>query len=138
MSQEENVAGLYDADPEREWARLDERKVELGVTSRVLKDFLPEPPARILDVGSGPGRYAIPLSLAGYEVSLVDISGKCLDLAGPEAARGCEGVVSEVEERLNDLAEDKLAKWIDLNCRLGKRPELLASSAHVLHIGRRL
>ena len=50
---------------------------------------------------------------------------------------GCEGVVAEVEEQLNSLPEQELARWIDLNYRLGKRPELHAASAHLLHVGRR-
>ncbi len=270
MSERDTVAGLYDSAPEREWARLDERRIEFGVTRRALEEFLPPAPAEILDIGSGPGRYAIPLVAAGYSVSLLDLSAECLKLAereatlagvsfgavelgdatdlrtfedasfdaglllGPlyhlkseerraeavsEAQRvlrpggvlfaaflsrysvvryaaktrpdqftedsnliesildqghadseradatflngcyfaepaevqpfmercgletlsvlGCEGVVSEVEERLNDLPEADFSKWVDLNYRLGRRKELLAASAHVLHIGRR-
>jgi len=269
MSELDAVAGLYDADPEREWGRVDERRVEWGVTQRALRDFLPSAPAEVVDIGSGPGRYAIPLVSAGYAVSLLDLSTECLSLAEHEASRagvafaevvpgsatslsafrddsfdaalllgplyhlkaeadrtatvsealrvlrpggvlfsaflsrysvvryaaktrpgqltddpaliesilergygdsgrtdaaflktcyfadpgdvqpfmercgvetiqilGCEGVVSEVEERLNELPPQELEKWVDLNYRLGKKPELLAASAHVLHVGR--
>jgi SAM-dependent methyltransferase len=81
------VAALYDAAPEREWARLDQRRIEFGVTLRALHEFLPAPPARVIDIGSGPGRYAIPLAAQGYAVSLLDVSSACLTLAEHEAQR---------------------------------------------------
>ncbi len=42
------------------------RSVEL------LDRLLPRPPARLLDVGGGPGTYAAPLARRGYRVHLVD------------------------------------------------------------------
>lgn len=38
----------------------------------LLGRLLPEPPARVLDVGGGPGTYAAPLAKGGYLVHLVD------------------------------------------------------------------
>jgi SAM-dependent methyltransferase len=38
----------------------------------LLERLLPEPPARLLDVGGGPGTYASPLARRGYQVHLVD------------------------------------------------------------------
>src|SRR5258708_14390087 len=38
----------------------------------LLERLLPQPPARLLDVGGGPGTYAIPLARRGYQVHLVD------------------------------------------------------------------
>lgn len=270
LAQSRIVAALYDAAPDREWARLDERRIEFGVTLLALHEFLPAPPARVIDIGSGPGRYAIALARQGYTLSLLDVSSACLTLAEQEAQRagvaferveqgtataldafsdascdaalllgplyhlqresdreravsealrvlrpggvlfsaflsrysavryaaktrpeqflddpqllesilvhgtghsaradavflnscyfadpvqvapfmercgvqtlqviGCEGVVSEVEERLNALAETDLDRWVALNYRLGKRPELIAASAHVMHVGRK-
>ena len=86
MADPDEVARLYDAAPERELHRLDERRVEFGVTCRALEEFLPPPPATILDVGSGPGRYAFYLISRGYSVSLVDVSHECLSLAEPAEA----------------------------------------------------
>jgi cyclopropane fatty-acyl-phospholipid synthase-like methyltransferase len=45
-----------------------------------------EPGARVLDVGCGPGRHAIPLAQAGMAVVGVDISRRFLDIAA-DAAR---------------------------------------------------
>ena len=49
---------------------------------------------------------------------------------------GCEGIVAEVEDKLSELPEDQFAPWVALNYQLGRKPELLAASAHILHIGR--
>ena len=38
----------------------------------LLGRLLPAPPAQILDVGGGPGTYAVPLAEGGYQVHLVD------------------------------------------------------------------
>lgn len=38
----------------------------------VLGRWLPPPPATVLDVGGGPGRYAVPLAGQGYVVHLLD------------------------------------------------------------------
>jgi SAM-dependent methyltransferase len=38
----------------------------------LLQRLLPAPPARVLDVGGGPGTYAAPLARRGYRVHLVD------------------------------------------------------------------
>ncbi|MGY4707295.1 class I SAM-dependent methyltransferase [Candidatus Bipolaricaulota sp. J31] len=45
----------------------------------------PPDPASVLDVGGGPGRYAIELSRRGYGVVLLDLSGECLALAREKA-----------------------------------------------------
>jgi hypothetical protein len=50
---------------------------------------------------------------------------------------GCEGVVAEVEEQLNELPQEQFERWADLNYRLGRRQELHAASAHLLHVGRK-
>jgi SAM-dependent methyltransferase len=47
--------------------------VEFLRTMEIIRRFLPAPPARILDVGGGPGRYALELQGAGYAVELVDV-----------------------------------------------------------------
>lgn len=41
-------------------------------TQEILLRYLPKPPATVLDVGGGPGTYAVWLAGLGYEVHLVD------------------------------------------------------------------
>jgi SAM-dependent methyltransferase len=47
-------------------------RLEFTRTQLILQRFLPRPPARILDVGGGPGAYAHWLTHQGYTVHLVD------------------------------------------------------------------
>ncbi len=48
-------------------------QLEMLRTLAILDRHLPGPPAAILDVGGGPGVYAIQLNEAGYDVELIDI-----------------------------------------------------------------
>ncbi len=86
LSTSEYVERAYDADPQREWARLERHRTELALTRRALHEHLPPPPARVLDCGGGPGRYAIELAGLGYAVTLFDLSAACLRLAEEQAA----------------------------------------------------
>jgi SAM-dependent methyltransferase len=64
--------------------RLDRRpqgRLERIRTSELLREVLPAAPARILDVGGGPGAYARPLMADGYRVRLVDIVPAHVDQA---------------------------------------------------------
>jgi ubiquinone/menaquinone biosynthesis C-methylase UbiE len=80
------VQRFYDEYAEREWARLTmeyepHRWLEFRVALHLLDKYLPPPPARVLDVGAGPGRYALALAERGYTVTLLDLSAESLALA---------------------------------------------------------
>lgn len=79
------VENFYDGAAQYEWDRLERHRTEFAVTLRALKDYLPAPPARIADIGGGPGRYSIALAQRGYVVTLVDISSNSLAFAGKKA-----------------------------------------------------
>lgn len=79
------VQSLYDRQPQHEWERMDRHRTEFAVTLRALQAHLPPSPARILDCGGGPGRYAIELTRLGHKVTLFDLSAGCLDLARTRA-----------------------------------------------------
>jgi SAM-dependent methyltransferase len=69
------IVGYYQ-DRYEEGARLDKRpqgRLERIRTLELLREVLPAAPARILDVGGGPGAYARPLLAAGHQVRLIDI-----------------------------------------------------------------
>ncbi len=89
------VAQLYDEHAGREWQRGERHRTEFAVTLRATAEFLPPPPARILDIGGGPGRHAIALAKRGYQVTLLDLSLGNLRLAqrkGKEAGVGLTAV----------------------------------------------
>lgn len=69
------VERYYDEEYE-EWDRLAWHKPEFEVTKRYMREFIPGGRQKILDIGGGPGRYAIFLTQQGHEVTLLDLSGK--------------------------------------------------------------
>lgn len=83
----EEIEQFYDLNTASEWGRLDRHRTEFAVTMRVLHDYIPTQPVDILDVGSGPGRYAIALARHGHRVTLVDLSKKSLDYAKEQAQK---------------------------------------------------
>lgn len=75
------VENYYDTDPSVEWERLNRHRTEHAVTLCALEEYLPPAPARIIDIGGGPGRYAIDLTTMGYSITLVDLSQQNLNYA---------------------------------------------------------
>ena len=94
----------YDAKAEWEWNRTHQCRVEFAVTLRVVREHFPAPPAAVLDVGGGPGRYAIALAEPGYRVTLLDLSAGCLDLARQQAAERRVPLAACVHGNALDLA----------------------------------
>lgn len=86
-----SVRAYFDNFGEREWARL-ETDIQGRSNYAVHKRFLDEhvhSGMRVLDIGSGPGRFAIDLVSAGAEVTVADLSPVQLGLARQNlAARG--------------------------------------------------
>lgn len=97
------IARWYDAKTEWQWAWADRNPVEFALTLRALAEYLPPPPARILDVSGRPGRYAIALAQQGHRVTLFELSAASLDLARQKAAEHgvrLEGYVHGTDEFL--------------------------------------
>ncbi len=80
------ILAHYDAFDER--SRLGEGSglLERVRTQELLLRYLPAPPAVVLDVGGGPGRYALWLTECGYEVHLVDVVPHHVEQAAEAAA----------------------------------------------------
>jgi ubiquinone/menaquinone biosynthesis C-methylase UbiE len=66
------VVAYYECGDEQDRLTARVGRLEWARTWDLLERFLPAPPATILDVGGGPGAYAVPLALAGHAVHLVD------------------------------------------------------------------
>ncbi len=97
------IAQYYDSDTLLEWLRLERHRMEFAVTMRALADYLPEPPAAILDIGGGPGRYVIALAERGYRVTLVDLAQRNLDFARQKAAEHRVQLIDYVHGNALDL-----------------------------------
>lgn len=76
------------------------RRTEISHHLRRLRTLLPAPPARLLDAACGPGLYAVPLAVMGYDVDGIDIGPAVLAHARKEARQA--GVLG----RCRFLAED--------------------------------
>jgi S-adenosylmethionine-dependent methyltransferase len=85
MTDLEFVRMYYDRDPQHEWERAERHRTEFAITGKALEAYLPPPPARLLDCGGGPGRYAIALAQRGYSVTLFDLSPENLAYARQQA-----------------------------------------------------
>lgn len=68
-----SIADYYDATVQEEWHRLEASWLEFAITQHFIRARLP-PGSRILDLGGGPGRYALALAKDGYSVDLVDLA----------------------------------------------------------------
>ena len=76
--------------------------LEFVRSMELLHRFLPAPPARLLDVGGGPGAYAAPLARRGYRVHLVDPLPlhvqQARQAAGSDPAAGFTAAVGDARE----------------------------------------
>jgi S-adenosylmethionine-dependent methyltransferase len=98
------VERYYDQDPITEWERSERHPTEFAVTFRALDEYLPPPPARVLDNGGGPGRYSIALAQRGYDVTLLDLSEGNLALARQKAAEAGAALADVRQADALDLA----------------------------------
>jgi ubiquinone/menaquinone biosynthesis C-methylase UbiE len=83
MYEPEHIASFYDAYGPVEWRRLEQ--TAYGRLAAVIHgDFIDraiKPGDRVLDIGSGPGRFSIVAARLGGRVTVADISAGQLDLA---------------------------------------------------------
>jgi len=95
---------FYDEFAPKEWERLERHRTEFAVSLRAINEFLPRPPRSILDVGGGPGRYAIELARQGYSVTLLDISRESLRLARQRANEAQVSLADVIHVNAVDLS----------------------------------
>ena len=84
---DERIREYYGRGVERDRFDRGHFRLEFARTKELLGRFLPPPPARVLDVGGGPGAYARWLADCGYTVHLVDATPLHVEQA-TELARG--------------------------------------------------
>lgn len=81
----ETVKKYYDQNAQQEWERLEKHPIEFRLTSWMMEKHI-RPGDRVLDIGGGPGRYAIHFAKLGCDVTLVDLSEGNIELAKLKAA----------------------------------------------------
>ncbi|MGG5460083.1 class I SAM-dependent methyltransferase [Clostridium sp. B9] len=76
------IRDYYNENSKNEWLRLNDpySRLEFFSTMYMIKEYFPSE-GKILDIGSGPGRYSIELLKRGYNVTLMDLSDKSIDMA---------------------------------------------------------
>lgn len=104
MSAKSTVESYYDENTHEEWERLGRHKTEFAVSLKVLENYLPPAPARVIDIGGGPGRYSIELAKRGYLVTLVDLSAKNLEFACEKASEAGVSFEDAVHGNALDLS----------------------------------
>jgi ubiquinone/menaquinone biosynthesis C-methylase UbiE len=81
------ILGHYERGVELERLAGGSSRIEFERTKELLERHLPQVPARVLDVGGGPGAYATWLAEHGFEVTLVDPVPMHVSQAAERAAR---------------------------------------------------
>lgn len=106
------LRAYYDARGESEWHRLDnpyEGAIEQELHRRAFEELVPRE-ARVLDLGGGPGKWAIWLASRGNRVVLADLSPALLEIGRRKLAEaGVEAeAVLEVDARdLGRFSDDE-------------------------------
>ena len=128
----ENVAAHYNRLASYEWERLAQdpyHSLELRGTMAALAEHLPRT-GRVLDIGGGPGRYAIALCRRGYGVALLDLSEQCIALAREKFAAEPPRVVGRLERAevgdVRDLSPFPDASFDAVLCLGGPLSHLVA------------
>ncbi|HEY3119532.1 MAG TPA: class I SAM-dependent methyltransferase, partial [Vicinamibacteria bacterium] len=103
----DTVRDYYSSFGRREWMRLDsaEGTIEFATNCHYISTHLPVH-ARVLDIGGGPGRYALWLAERGHRVVLADVSPALLAIArqNVSASPASEAIEAIVEADARDLS----------------------------------
>lgn len=104
-----DVIRYYD-ELENESERLEKgtARLEAERTREVLREYLPAPPARILDAGGGPGAYAFWLAGQSYDVHLLDIVSRHIEQAKERNKDGILKSVAVGDARNLDFEADSM------------------------------
>ena len=97
LYQPQSVRAYFDNYGTREWERLQQTlqgRIRYAIHRHFLDEYVPEG-GRVLDVGCGPGRFALDLAGRGACLTLADISQKQLDMA--HAQLEAAGLLDRVE-----------------------------------------
>lgn len=85
MSSTNPVSAFYDNSVELEWSRLENHRIEFELNKRFIYKYISAGDS-VLDIGGGPGRYALDMAGKGCSITLVDLSQGNIDFAKAKAA----------------------------------------------------
>ncbi len=91
MPYRQTIAAAYDAGVEEEYNRLTEtplREAEYQLIIELLDEYIP-PGATVIDIGSGPGRYAEHLLERNCKVGVIDLSARSLKAFSDRMENSC-------------------------------------------------
>ena len=98
-----SIEQYYAEYPEHDRLRSPRGQLEFERTKRIVKRFLPSPPAIVADVGGGTGPYSFWLGSLGYETHLIEqLDSPRGILQRPNAKADCTG--SELMRHLPPLS----------------------------------
>ncbi len=80
----QTIKAYYDTSPEMEWERLLKERLEFDINLHFLTRYI-APGDTLLDLGGGPGRYALAFAQQGVRVTLCDLSPGCIAFAREKA-----------------------------------------------------
>ena len=103
MHDSEIVEKFYNKQVKQEWDRAERHPIEFEITKRLLLRHLPKPPAKILDLGGGPGHYSFWLAKLGYSVTLFDLSEENIKFAREKDSYNKEHIEAYVVGNALDL-----------------------------------
>ena len=85
QEKKDEIRSHYNANPQKEWDRLKKKHpYEKYITIRMMDRYI-KPGDRILDIGGGPGHYAIHYAKQGHSVTLLDLSDENVRFAKKKA-----------------------------------------------------
>jgi S-adenosylmethionine-dependent methyltransferase len=96
----EEVKKIYSAFGEYE--RLIRHRMEFYINLRYIRENIPKKSLKILDLGGGPGRYAVELTKSGHKVTLIDLT----DFNISEAERLCKEQGVQIHKMIQGDALD--------------------------------
>ncbi|RNA66603.1 class I SAM-dependent methyltransferase [Alteribacter keqinensis] len=67
-----------------EWGRLEREPIEFQVNMHYIRKYLPKS-GMVLDNGAGPGKYAMALAEAGFQMTLTDFTPRLVEVAEKKA-----------------------------------------------------
>jgi S-adenosylmethionine-dependent methyltransferase len=121
----DEIERWYDSEYD-EWQRLDRHKIEFDITKRYMDEFIKGENLQIIDIGGGPGRYAIYLAEKGHKVTLLDLSNRNIEVAKRKSFE--RGINLEDYIHGNALELDKFEQQYDVILLMGPLYHLIKES----------